>query len=98
MESVFVQFLIENYNRKKPLTIENFMIDSMVEFNKILSTIKYNFYTKLGTYEVFSETVNSATCEKLRNEPQLAKTVQKKQKDIQILCEVEAYQQNSGKV
>lgn len=65
MESSLVQFLTENYTKKNPQKTYDFILDSMVEFNKNLSAIKYDFYTKLGRYKIFSETVNSATCKKL---------------------------------
>lgn len=40
--------------------------------------------------------MNPEICKKLQNEKALEKTVKKKPKDIAILCEVEAYMQNSG--
>ena len=77
--------------------IDDFVLDAMQEFDKILTRIKYNFDTKLSRYFVFHDPVNPSTCKKLQGEPKLEKTVRKKPQDIRILCEVEAYQSNSGK-
>jgi hypothetical protein len=41
MESVLVQYLVENYGRKKGLKTSDFVLNSMVEFNKKLSSLKY---------------------------------------------------------
>ena len=95
IESVLVQYMMENYGRKKGLRTKDCVLNSMVEFNKKLSGLRYEYGSKLGEYEVFSASVNPATCKKLRNEKTLEKTVKKKPQDIQILCEVEAYKQNS---
>lgn len=95
MESVLVQYLVENYDRKKGLKTRDFVLNSMVEFNKKLSGLRYEYNSKLGGYEVFSTRVNSETCKKLRNARALEKTARKKPQDIQILCEVEAYKHDS---
>ncbi len=97
IESALVNYLIENSNKKNPPNVSKFVVSAMVEFNKISSKIQLDFITKLGEYKIIPKTVNPATCEKLQNEPQLKKTVQRKPDDIQILCEVEAFQQSSGK-
>ena len=94
-ESVLAQYLVENCDRKKELKTVDFVLNSMAEFNKKLSRLRYEYNSKLSGYEVFSTKVNSATCEKLQNERSLEKTVKKKPQDIRILCEVEAYKHNS---
>lgn len=98
IESVLARFLAEKYNKKSPQKTNDFLLDSMVEFNKILSSMKYDFNKKLGSYQIFSETIDANICNKLENEPKLEKTVRKKPQDIRILCEVEAYQRKSGKI
>lgn len=95
MESVLVQYLVENYGRKKGLKTRDFALDSMVEFNKKLSGLRYEYNSKLSGYEVFSTRVNPETCRKLQNERALEKTVRRKPQDIRILCEVEAYRHES---
>ncbi len=97
IESVLVQFLTENYSKKKGLETNDFVLDVMVEFNKLLSGLKYTFYSNLKGYKIFSVEVNPETCKKLHNEKKLEKTVKKKPQDIKILCEVESYKQNSKK-
>ena len=97
IESVLVSYLIEKCHKNQTQNISNFVISSMVEFNKILSSLQFDFFTKLNGYEILPQKVDSATCQKLRCEPKLQKTVQNKPKDIQILCEVESFQQDSGK-
>ena len=95
IESVLVQHLVESYARKQGLTTSDFVLDSMVEFNKKLSGLRYEYNSKLGGYKVFSARVNPETCSKLQNETALERTAKKKPQDIQILCEVEAYKQDS---
>lgn len=95
MESVLVQYLVENYSRKKGLTTSDFVLNSMVEFNKKLSRLTNKYNSRLKEYEVFSTRVNSSTCKKLQNEKALERVVKKKPQDIQILCEVEAYMHDS---
>ena len=95
MESVFVQYLVENFNRKNGLKTSDFVLNLMVELNKKLSGLRYEYDTKLGGYEVFSTRVNSETCKKLKNDRTLERTAKKKPQDIQILCEVEAYMHDS---
>lgn len=95
MESVLVQYLVENSSRKKRLKTSDFVLNSMVEFSKKLSGLKYKYDSKLSGYEVFSTSVNSETCKKLQNERALEKTARKKPQDIRILCEVEAYKRGS---
>ena len=97
IESVLVNYLIENSSKKNPPGVSEFVVSAMGEFDKISSKIQLDFITKFGEYEIIPKTVNPATCEKLRKEPKLQKTVQNKPNDIQILCEVEAFQQSSGK-
>lgn len=53
MESVLVQYLIENYSKKKRLSIEEFVLKSTVEFNKKLTRIKCDYYSKSKGYKVF---------------------------------------------
>ena len=95
MESVLVQYLVENYGRKRGLKTTDFVLNSMVEFNKKLSGLRYEYNSKLSGYEVFSTRVNSETLKKLQNERALERTVRKKPQDIRILCEVEAYMHDS---
>lgn len=95
MESALVQYLVENHGRKKGLKTGDFVLDSMVEFNKKLSGLRHEYNSKLGGYEVFSARVNPETCKKLKNEGALERTARKKPQDIQILCEVEAYGRDS---
>jgi|APSaa5957512535_1039671.scaffolds.fasta_scaffold02275_3 hypothetical protein len=97
IESVLVNYLIENSHKKNPPNIPAFVVSAMVEFNKISSKIQFDFLTKSGGYKILPKIVNPATCQKLRGEPKLQKTVQRKPDDIQILCEVEAFQQSSEK-
>lgn len=97
IESVLAHYLIENSHQNKPQSVSDFVILAMVEFNKILTALQFDFFTKLGGYQMLPQTVNPDTCQKLQNEPKLKKTVQSKPKDIEILCEVEAFQQSSGK-
>lgn len=96
IESVLVNYLIENSNKKTPPNVSEFVISIMIEFNKISSKIQLDFVTKLGEYKIIPKTVDPAICEKLRKEPKLQKTVQSKPNDIQILCEVESFQKSSG--
>ena len=95
IESVFVQYLVENYNRKNGLKTRDFVLNSMVEFDKKLSGLWYEYNSKLGGYKVLSTKVNSETCKKLKNDRALERTAKKKPQDIQILCEVEAYMHDS---
>ena len=95
MESVLVQYLVENYGKKKGLKTSDFVLNSMVEFNKKLTELRNEYNTKMRGYKVFSTRVNSETCQKLQSEKALEKTVKKKPQDIQILCEVEAYKHDS---
>lgn len=95
MESVLVQYLVENYGRRNRLKTSDFVLNSMVEFNKKLSSLIYEYNSKLSGYDVFSTKVNSETCRKLKNEITLERTAKKKPQDIQILCEVEAYMHES---
>ena len=81
MESVLVQHLVENCYRKKGLNTSDFVLDSMVEFNKKLSGLRYEYNSKLEGYEIFSVRVNPETCKKLQNEKALEKTVKKKPQD-----------------
>ncbi len=62
-----------------------------------MTKIKLNFDTKLGTYRVFHEQADPSIRKKLENESEMKRTVKKKPCDIDILCEVEAYQRSSGK-
>ena len=94
IESVLVQYLTENYSKKQGLRTEDFVLNSMVEFNKILSRINFDYYSKLGGYELFSVNVNPEICKKLQNAEALVKTVKNKPQDIKILCEVESHKQN----
>jgi len=94
-ESVLARYLVENCDGKKVLTTVDFVLESMAEFNKRLSGLRYEYYSRLSGYEVFPAKVNSATCAKLQNEKALQKTAAKKPQDIQILCEVEAYKHDS---
>ena len=96
IESVLVQHLVESCARKTELKTSDFILDSMVEFNKKLSGIIHDYNSKLGGYKVFPAKVNPATCDKLKNETALERTVKKKPQDIQILCEVEAYKQDTN--
>lgn len=84
MESVLVQYLVENYGRKKGLKTRNFVLNSMVEFNKKLSGLRYEYNSKLSGYEVFSTRVNSETCRKLQNERALEKTAKKNHKTFKF--------------
>ena len=95
IESVPVQHLVESCTRKTELKTSDFVLDSMVEFNKKLSGLRCEYDSKLGGYEVFSAIVNPETRKKLQNETALKKTVKKKPQDIEILCEVEAYKHDS---
>lgn len=95
IESVLVQHLVESYAKKTGLKTSDFVLNSMVEFNKKLSGLRYEYNSKLGGYEVFSVKVNPETCNKLQSETVLERTAKKKPQDIQILCEVEAYKQDS---
>ncbi len=95
MESVLAQYLVENCGRKKELKTSDFVLNSMVEFNKKFSGLRYEYSSKLEGYEIFSVKVNPETCRKLQNEKALKKTAEKKPQDITILCEVEAYKQDS---
>ena len=97
IESVLVNYLIENFHQKKPQNVSDFVILVMIELNKILTALQFDFFTKLDGYNILPQMVNPNTCQKLQNEPKLRKTIQRKSKDIKILCEVEAFQQNSGK-
>ncbi|MYH04667.1 MAG: hypothetical protein F4140_07380 [Cenarchaeum sp. SB0675_bin_21] len=94
-ESVLARYLVENCDRKKELKTVDFVLNLMTEFNKKLSSLRYEYNAKLSGYEVFSTVVNPATCKKLQNERTLEKTAKKKPQDIQILCEVEAYKHDS---
>lgn len=93
IESVLVQYLLENYSKRKGLRVEDFVLNSAAEFDNKLSRIKFDYASKLGEYKVFSANVNPETCKKLQNAKALAKTVRKKPQDIKILCEVESYKQ-----
>lgn len=95
MESVLALYLVENYGRKKGLKTTDFVLNSMVEFNKKLSRLRHGYDSKLGGYEVFPVGINPETYKKLQNEKALERTVKKKPQDIAILCEVAAYQQDS---
>ena len=95
MESVLAQYLVESCGRKKELKTSDFVLNSMVEFNKKFSGLRYEYNSKLEGYEIFSARVNPETCRKLQDEKTLEKTVNKKPQDIEILCEVEAYKQDS---
>ena len=97
MESAIAVLLVENYKCKKPLKTDDFILYAAEEFDKVLTKIKLNFNAKLGTYRVFHEQADPSIRKKLENEPEMKRTVEKKPSDIDILCEVEAYQKSSGK-
>ena len=62
-----------------------------------MTKIELNFATKLGNYRILDEQADLSIREKLEKEPKMKKTVEKKPGDVDILCEVEAYQRISGK-
>ena len=95
MESVLVQYLMENYGKKKGLKMDDFILNLMSEYDKKLSSLICEYEFKLSGYEVFLTRASSETYKKLQNEKTLEKTVKKKSQDIQILCEVEAYARDS---
>lgn len=47
IEAALVLHLVENHSRKKPLKTTNFILNSMVEFNKKLSGLRYEYNSKL---------------------------------------------------
>ena len=53
IESALVPYPVESYARKRGLKTSDFVLDSMVEFNKKLSGLRYEYNSKLGGYEVF---------------------------------------------
>ena len=56
IESVLVQHLVESYAGKTGLKTSDFILNCMVEFNKKLSGLRYEYNSKLGRVrDIFSQ-------------------------------------------
>ena len=97
IEVALVELLVEKLRQKQPATVSDFAISAIGMFDRLSNAFRVSHGEKSSEYELLSQTVDPNTRQKLMSEPQLQKTVRKKPQDIQIMCEVEAFQQSSGK-
>lgn len=81
----------------KPQNTDDFILDTLVEFDEHTYRLQQEYIMKCENYKVFSATINPTILKKLNQESSLKRTSEKKANDIKILCEIEAYQRDSEK-
>ena len=73
------------------------MNKTLANFSTSMASINCEYLSKSQKYSLFTNAINQETCNKLNSDAKMQKTVQKKPNDIKILCEVEAFQQDTDK-
>lgn len=97
MEEMIVTHLTRMVENINSIPYREFVTTIGVGINKISTTLSYDFHMRVSVHRVITAKIDTALLQRLKSDPALQKTAQKKPNDLQIICEVEANQREIKK-
>ena len=97
MEEMIITHLTRMVENINSIPYREFVTNIGVGINKIATTLSYDFHMRVSVHRIITAKIDTTLLQRLKSDPALQKTAQKKPNDLQIICEAEANQREIKK-